>query len=470
MTNALNSLKLELEQSDDKNRAVNIIHAQTDSIINSETLQKSIPPCDVQHNKREMLVSDKATEESTRMLTNIINAGDEEQENASREIEKSTSNQIDREKSDETVQNLSETEMIAVEVNTDTVSGDFVSKTDENRNDVSAKISNQDKISKNPVIESESENILQEIKCQYEKETTNISKSADPEKHADPEIHLDEITEKLAHLKLEEKSPVLKNRSPSPHREEINVPHMEKPTHFMMEHQLENIKEKLMASKSTNTVELTANHDDSLTQEMETLKVENEKFRKSNENIRQELKILEGQKNDEKERYETARRKLKKKVFEYEKKIEELLKARDENHKTKEEALNDLRSKIDQLISEKRDGEHQFKELEILFEAQKQTISEIQMSNNDLIERNKDLENDKQLIESDNEKLKKITADEKELNKNAKRKLKNKISEYERKIGRDNQCIGNISDFHVTHGKNYIIKSSKRIFYRRKTH
>ena len=94
MTNALNSLKLELEQSDDKNRAVNIIHAQTDSIMNSETLQKSIPPCDVQHDKREILVPDKATDESTRMFTNIINAGDEEQENASREIEKSMSNQI----------------------------------------------------------------------------------------------------------------------------------------------------------------------------------------------------------------------------------------------------------------------------------------------------------------------------------------------------------------------------------------
>ena len=448
MTNALNSLKLELEQSDDKNRGVNIIHAQTDFIMNSETLQKSIPPCDVQHNKREMLISDKATEESTRIFTNIINARDEEQENASREIEKSISNQIvDREKSDEAVQNSTETEMIAVEVNTDTVSVDFVSKSDENRNDVSAKTSNQDKNSKNPIIEkelSELESVLQESQCQNEKETTNISKSVHPEKHADPEIHLDEITEKLAHLKLEEKSPVLTNRSPSPHREEINVPHMKKPTHFMMEHQPENFKEKLMASKSTNTVELIANQDDSLAQKMETLKVENEKFRKLNENIRQELKILEGQKNDEKERYETARRKLKKKVFEYEKKIEELLKARNEDHKLKEEALNDLRHKIDKLISEKRDGEHQFKELEILFEAQKQTISEIQISNNYLIERNKDLENDKQLIESDNEKLKKITADEKELNKNAKRKLKNKISEYERKIGRDYQCIGNI--------------------------
>ena len=215
---------------------------------------------------------------------------------------------------------------------------------------------------------------------------------------------------------------------------------MDKPRHFMMEHQPENFKEKLMASKSTNTVELIANQDDSLAQEMEKSKVENKKFRELNENIRQELKILEGQKNDEKERYETARRKLKKKVFEYEKKIEELLKARDEDHKTKEEVLNDLRNKIDKLISEKRDGEHQFKELEILFEAQKQTISEIQISNNDLIERNKHLENDKQLIESDNEKLKKITADEKELNKNAKRKLKNKIAEYERKIGMDYQC------------------------------
>ena len=444
MTNALNSLKLELEQSDDKNRAVNIIHAQTDSLMNSETLQKSIPPCDVQYNKREMLVPDKATEESTSMFTNIINAGDEEQENASREIEKSMSNQIiDREKLDQAVQNSTETEMIAVEVNTDTVSVDFVSKTDENRNDVSAKTSNQDKISKKPIIEkelSELENVLKESQCHNEKETTNISKSPDPEKHADPEIHLDEITEKLAHLKLEEKSPVLTNRSPSPHCEEINVPHMEKPTHFMMEHQPENFKEKLMASKSTNTVELIANQDDSLAQEMEKSKVENKKFRELNENIRQELKILEGQKNDEKERYETARRKLKKKVFEYEKKIEELLKARDEDHKTKEEVLNDLRNKIDKLISEKRDGEHQFKELEILFEAQKQTISEIQISNNDLIERNKHLENDKQLIESDNEKLKKITADEKELNKNAKRKLKNKIAEYERKIGMDYQC------------------------------
>ena len=39
MTNALNSLKLELEQSDNKGIPVNIIRPQADFILNDETQQ-----------------------------------------------------------------------------------------------------------------------------------------------------------------------------------------------------------------------------------------------------------------------------------------------------------------------------------------------------------------------------------------------------------------------------------------------
>ena len=432
MTNALNSLKLELEQSDNKGIPVNIIRPQADFILNDETQQKSIQ-ADDQPDDCQMLLREKATEESTSTLT-IISDG--EQKNANEEIEEiEESMSVEEEKADKEVRNSMGTELIAVEVSTITVSENFKSASGEDSNDVSANTLNQDENSDNPKIEkvlSELENSLQ---CQKAIGTTCISNSEE-EKHADPEIYLDELTEQLAHLKLDEKSnsPVPSNRSPSPRCEEINVPHMKEPTHSMMEHQPEVVGEKLMACKSTSTVELIANQNDSLVQKMELLKEENQKFRELNENVREEIKVLEGQTNDEKERYENSRRKLKKKVFEYEKKIEELLQLRDEEQKTNDEALKDLLQKNDKLISEKRDGEHKFKELEKLFEAQKLTISDIEMCNNHLMQQNENLENGKQLIETDHEKLKKTFADEKELNKNAKRKLKNKIAEFERKI------------------------------------
>ena len=426
MTNALKSLKLELEQSDSKSRPVNIIRPQADFILNDETQQKSIQAGDDQPDDCRMLIRDKTTEVS----------GDGEQENANEEIKEiEESMSVEEEKADKEVRNSMGTELIAVEVSTVTVSENFKSASGEDSNDGFAKTFNQDEISNNPKIEkvlSELENSLQ---CQKAIGTTCISKSEE-EKYADPEIHMDELTEQLAHLKLDEKSnsPVPSNRLPSPRCEEINIPHKKEPTHSMMEHQPEVVRDKLMACESTNTVELIANQNDSLAQKMELLKEENQKFRELNENVREEIKALEGQKNDEKERYENARRKLKKKVFEHEKKIEELLQLRDEEQKTNDEALKDLLQKIDKLISEKRDGEHQFKELEKLFEAQKQTISDIEMSNNHLMQQNENLENGKQLIETDHEKLKKAFADEKELNKNAKRKLKSKNAEFERKI------------------------------------
>ena len=61
MTNALNSLKLELEQSDNKSRPVQAGDDQPDDF--------------------QMLLRDNATEESTSTLTNISEDG--EQENAS---------------------------------------------------------------------------------------------------------------------------------------------------------------------------------------------------------------------------------------------------------------------------------------------------------------------------------------------------------------------------------------------------
>ena len=562
MTNALNSLKLELEQSDNKSRAVNMIHAQTDSIMNDETPQKSIHTYDAQQDDCQMLIpdqteSDGETEGYENVGKGSLNVSTIDVEKADLEAKKSVEtnmspvkinqdtksvdlvpdtdeNKIDisskssnkdeiskiqklegempelknllqqsqyqdgsqmliadqpTEESTSTftnisksgepdsaacaggeimsVQNSTGTETIAVEVSTDTISLDFVS--DEKIIDVSTKTSDQDEI---PVMEkgvSELKNSLQEIQCQNEKEAISISKS-EPEKYADPEIHLDEITEKFAHLKLDEisNSPVTTDSSPSPYCEEINVPQMKESKQFMMEP--ENVREKLTATKSTNTAELTANQDDTFAQEIETLKEENKNFRKLNENFYQEIKILNGQMTDEKERYENARRKLKKKVFEYEKTIEEMLKSKETNKK----AFKDLEQEIEKLKSEKQVGEHQLKELNILFEAQKQTIADIEISNNDLIQQNKRLESDKQLIETDNEKLKKLSADEKELNKNAKRKLKNKISEYEQKIGKDYQYIGTISGSNpviLSPTKNFkSLKSTKRIVHRRKAH
>ena len=149
---------------------------------------------------------------------------------------------------------------------------------------------------------------------------------------------------------------------------------------------------------------------------------------------RQELEVkrLNGQKNDENKRNENARIKLKKKVFEYEKIINEF-KSKDLQHKINEKALKDSVKQMKKLRCEKRDGEQQFEGLKILFESQKRTI---ELSNDNLLNENKHLKSAKQLIEIKNEQLKKILADERELSKNAKTKLKNKVAEYERKIGK----------------------------------
>ena len=118
------------------------------------------------------------------------------------------------------------------------------------------------------------------------------------------------------------------------------------------------------------------------------------------------------QKHEQDEINENTKRKLKRKIFEYEKKIEK-------------------------LELEKQEVENQLRDLSKLFEEQKSTISNIQMKNNNLIQCNKQLEGDKQLIETNYVELNKLFDDQKELDKNAKRKLKNKVAEYERKIGKD---------------------------------
>ena len=126
----------------------------------------------------------------------------------------------------------------------------------------------------------------------------------------------------------------------------------------------------------------------------------------------QEVETLNHQKQEQDEINENTKRKLKRKIFEYEKKIEK-------------------------LESEKKESQEQLNDLSKLFEEQKSIISDIEMKNNNLIQCNKQLEGDNQLIETKYTELKKLFNDQKELDKNAKRKLKNKVAEYERKIGKD---------------------------------
>ena len=129
-------------------------------------------------------------------------------------------------------------------------------------------------------------------------------------------------------------------------------------------------------------------------------------------NLDQELETLNHQKQEQDEINENTKRKLKRKIFEYEKKIEK-------------------------LEFEKHEVENQLQYLSELFEEQKSTISDIELKNNNLLQGNKQLECDKQLFETNYTELKIAFDNQKELDKNAKRKLKNKVAEYERKIGKD---------------------------------
>ena len=135
-------------------------------------------------------------------------------------------------------------------------------------------------------------------------------------------------------------------------------------------------------------------------------------YHSSNSNIDQELQRLNRQKHEQDEINENTKRKLKRKIFEYEKKIEK-------------------------LELEKQEVENQLRDLSKLFEEQKSTISDLETKNHNLIQCNKQLECDKQLIETNYAELNKLFDDQKESDKNAKRKLKNKVAEYERKIGKD---------------------------------
>ena len=133
---------------------------------------------------------------------------------------------------------------------------------------------NVDKIAEfQPLEETESESIepiMSELKTREIEE--------------DPEDFLEEITDQLASLKLEEKS----SRSPksSDRTEGISTSghnfvsaedlHTEERKNDSTENKVEKVSESLTANKSTNTDEI--NKNDLLVQEIETLKIENQKL------------------------------------------------------------------------------------------------------------------------------------------------------------------------------------------------
>ena len=256
----------------------------------------------------------------------------------------------------------------------------------------------------------------------------SILKSKMKKIDGDSELRLEEITEQLVQLKLDEKPSDPKISS---------ITGVSEQKHVTRENELEKVSESLTASKLTNTDEIIVHKNESFQQENESLKLENQRLLSSNSSLIKELELLNLQQNQTDERSENARRKLKSKVFEYEKKIEKLIKSNDESQKTNEKILKENVEMKEKLELEKLDGENQLNELTILIENQKKTISDVEMTNNSLEQCKKQLQCDKQLIETNYTKLIKSSNDQKELDENAKRKLKNKVSEYEQKIGTD---------------------------------
>ena len=257
---------------------------------------------------------------------------------------------------------------------------------------------------------------------------TSILESKMNKNDGDSELRLEEITEQLVQLKLDEKPSDPKISS---------ITGVSEQKHVTRENELEKVSESLTASKLTNTDEIIVHKNESFQQENESLKLENQRLLSSNSSLLKQLELLNLQKNETDERSENARRKLKSKVFEYEKKIEKLIKSNDESQKTNEKILKENVEMKEKLELEKLDGENQLNELTILIENQKKTISDVEMTNNSLEQCKKQLQCDKQLIETNYTKLIKSSNDQKELDENAKRKLKNKVSEYEQKIGTD---------------------------------